>query len=40
MAYDADAGVIVLFDGDRRREEYTAETWIYDPAANTWSQVA
>lgn len=40
MAYDAEARVIVLFGGGPTREEYTAETWIYDPRGNTWSQVA
>ncbi len=40
MAYDATGEVIVLFGGGPSRDEYTAETWIYDPRANTWSQVA
>lgn len=37
MAYDADGRVIVLFGGGPGREEYTAETWIFDPTANIWS---
>lgn len=40
MAYEPDEKVIVLFGGGPLRTEYTAETWIYDPRANTWSQVA
>jgi hypothetical protein len=37
MAYDPDAEAIVLFGGGPTRTEYTAETWLYDPAASTWT---
>jgi hypothetical protein len=39
MAYDAEARKIVLFGGGPTREEFTAETWIYDPRANSWSRI-
>lgn len=38
MALDAETGQIVLFGGGISRDEYTAETWIFDPRAKTWSQ--
>ena len=37
MAFEPDEGGVVLFGGGPTREAYTAETWIYDPRANTWS---
>jgi N-acetylneuraminic acid mutarotase len=39
MAYSTDAGQVVLFGGGTSRQETTLETWLYDPAANTWTQV-
>ena len=36
MARDADTGTIVLFGGGRTRDEATAETWLVNPAADTW----
>jgi hypothetical protein len=38
MAFDAESGLIVLFGGGPDRRSYTAETWLYDPVANTWSE--
>lgn len=40
MAFDVETGTIILFGGGPSRESYTAETWIYDPAANVWSMAA
>ena len=40
MAYEPDEEVIILFGGGPLRQEYTAETWIYDPANNTWTRAA
>lgn len=40
MATDAESGTIVLFGGGPYREACTNETWIFDPAADAWSQVA
>ena len=31
---------VVLFGGGPSREEFTDETWVYDPGANTWTNVA
>jgi hypothetical protein len=39
MAYDEDAGVIVLFGGGPDRRELQADTWIFDPRTDTWAQV-
>jgi N-acetylneuraminic acid mutarotase len=39
IAYDAGGGVIVLFGGGPTRDDVVAETWIYDPAANAWTEV-
>jgi N-acetylneuraminic acid mutarotase len=39
MAHDPDAGVIVLFGGGVRKGAYIDETWLYDPVANTWTEV-
>ena len=40
MAYDDRTKTIVLFGGGTSRDEFTAETWIFDPRRDTWSQVA
>lgn len=40
MAADAESDSIVLFGGGASRADCTDETWIFDPAADTWSQVA
>ncbi len=39
MAYSSAAEQVVLFGGGSSRTSFTLETWIYDPAANTWAQV-
>ena len=39
MAYSTAAGQIVLFGGGPSRQQYTDETWIYNPAANTWTNI-
>ena len=39
MAYSIRADQVVLFSGGKSREECTLETWLYDPEANTWTQV-
>jgi hypothetical protein len=38
LAYDPEAGAIVLFGGGRTRDEATAETWLYDPATGAWAK--
>ena len=38
MALDADTGMLVLFGGGRSRDQYTAETWVFDLVANSWSR--
>jgi len=38
MAFDAETGKIILFGGGPDRRHYTAETWLYDPTAGTWSE--
>ena len=40
MATDAETGRIVLFGGGPALPECTAETWLFDPRDDTWSQVA
>lgn len=39
MVYDTAAHVMVLFGGGVSRNEFTNETWIYDPIKNEWSNV-
>lgn len=39
MAYDTAAEQVVLFGGGSSRQTCTLETWLYDPGANTWTQV-
>lgn len=44
LAYDSQSGVVVLFGGALGSCEYpfcperAADTWVYDPAANTWEE--
>lgn len=40
MAFDREIGTVVLFGGGETLMSFTDETWIYDPRADTWSQVA
>jgi N-acetylneuraminic acid mutarotase len=40
MVYNSKAEQVILFGGGRSRTRFTDETWIYDPAANTWTSVA
>ena len=37
MAFDNEAGILVLFGGGRTRDAYTNEVWIFDPRTDTWS---
>ena len=37
MAYYEPDGKFVLFGGGASREQFLGDTWIYDPAANTWA---
>jgi N-acetylneuraminic acid mutarotase len=39
MAYDDASGKIVLFGGGLRREDYQADTWLFDPETRTWQDV-
>ena len=39
MAYSSADDLVVLFGGGKSRTNYTFETWLYDPKANTWTQV-
>jgi N-acetylneuraminic acid mutarotase len=39
MAYDDASGKIVLFGGGLRREDYQADTWLFDPETKTWQDV-
>jgi N-acetylneuraminic acid mutarotase len=39
MAYSSAAEQVILFGGGRTRERFTLETWVYDPQANTWTNV-
>jgi N-acetylneuraminic acid mutarotase len=38
MAFDAETGLVILFGGGPDRRHYTAETWLYDPGTNAWSE--
>ncbi len=38
MAYDSDAGSVILFGGWDPDTDF-GDTWKYDPAANTWAQL-
>ena len=38
MAFDNEAGVLVLFGGGPSRAQYTNEVWIFDPRTDTWSR--
>jgi N-acetylneuraminic acid mutarotase len=38
MAYDPDSKVMILFGGWSSLKEYN-DTWVYDPAANTWTDL-
>ena len=38
MAADRETSNVVLFGGGASRSDCSAETWIFDPGANTWSQ--
>jgi hypothetical protein len=40
LAYNSKAGRIVLFGGGPLGSPLTDETWIYDPAANTWENLS
>ncbi len=40
MAFDNEAGILVLFGGGRTRAEYTNEVWTLDPLTDTWSRGA
>jgi hypothetical protein len=40
MAFDAESGLIVLFGGGETRDTYLADTWIFDPAADTWMRAS
>lgn len=37
MAFDIEREVAVLFGGGPSRDEYTAETWLFDPKTSRWS---
>ena len=37
LVYDSDTGLIYLFGGFT--EEVVGDMWLYDPAANTWSEI-
>ena len=40
MAFDKEAGVLVLFGGGRSRDAYTNEVWTFDPHTDSWSRGA
>jgi N-acetylneuraminic acid mutarotase len=39
MAYDDASGKIVLFGGGLVREDYQADTWLFDSDTNTWQEM-
>lgn len=39
MTYDTVLGRVVLFGGGAHRDAYTAETWVFDTGASSWSQL-
>jgi serine/threonine-protein kinase len=41
MSYDRKARVVVLFGGrtDEKSPQFLADTWVYDPVANSWKEV-
>jgi N-acetylneuraminic acid mutarotase len=39
-AYSTRAERVILFGGGPSREEYADETWVFDPVANTWTNVS
>jgi N-acetylneuraminic acid mutarotase len=39
-AYSTKAEQVILFGGGRNTNRFTDETWIYDPATNTWTDVS
>jgi N-acetylneuraminic acid mutarotase len=39
MAYSSVADQVILFGGGETRGGFTLETWVYDPQANTWTNV-
>jgi N-acetylneuraminic acid mutarotase len=39
MAYSTAADRVILFGGGTDRKHSTMETWLYDPGANTWTQM-
>lgn len=38
MVYDSESGRLILFGGEREGSTY-ADTWAYDPVANTWVEL-
>jgi galactose oxidase-like protein len=40
MAFDNEAGILVLFGGGPTRAGYTNEVWTFDPRTDTWSRGA
>jgi hypothetical protein len=40
MAYDVEDNLIVLFGGGVTRGEPMGDTWVFNPATDTWSQVS
>ena len=40
MAFDAETEKVVLFSGGATRDTDLTDVWLFDPRANTWTQVA
>lgn len=40
MVYDPALGKVILFGGWGGDESYFADTWLYDPAANVWTELS